>query len=849
MALALADIEGKYEILSKLKEGGMGAIYKVRHRLLDEVRVVKVLRPQHEDDEELRARFAREARSAIRLRHPNVVQLFDFSVDESGTGLIVMEFIEGADLQQLVEHRRTPSLPLGLEIARQGLRSLGFLHRHGFVHRDVSPDNLMLTLDVDRRPLVKLIDLGIAKRRDAEQRLTTSGSFLGKFRYASPEHFGSRGPDGVEERSDLYTFGVVLYEVLTGRYPMAGDSTSQLIASHLFQPPMDFDASDPEGRLPEEVRGMLLRALEKDPEDRYDGAAAWIAELEELQRRWPMTAGEVAEAEELSSRLAHVPASGPTGDPGSTQHRLDRQFGLVQATPAHGVDGPPQGSDTTEEPTVATGGGSVSTGAPFEALVAGAEALLQLGQLEQAKQQVGTILSLDPGHAAATALLERIRDGSGVEATAPSGPPTSAPPTAASPTPEAGKVPEPSPAVPEKSRSLRGIAELIDAGQLTAADAALFRFAETHGENADVGALRRRLEGRRRERVATQVQSLLTEADRWVEEGEYPAALDSLKRAQAMAPAKGDLRQKLARGIYQLHKKVEARERRLAIEQIESHALHHLQDGQLDRAREEVLHGERTYGRHDVFGALHQLLDRALQERQSALVNEAGLALEAGRLADAAGCLERAREMDPDNEWVEAQLARVRGRIEGEAQEGRRRRALEQAREAELEAIGAALDRGEFDDAEADLLLAEERWGADGLEDLRRRLAEARRSEARGLVERAESARAERDVVKAKLLAAKAREVDPDASFVLDLVQILDQAAEDELEAEELAEVASLDDTTGWLEVTGEIERLRVQGQPLRAWKAVQRAIQRFGEMPALLELRKSLADELLGDP
>ena len=197
MGLAIADLEGKYEIVAKLKEGGMGAIYKVRHRLLDELRVVKVLRTQHEGDEELRMRLAREARSAIQLRHPNVVQIFDFSHDDTGAGLIVMEYIHGADLTYLVKEPR-PSLALILEIARQSLRSLGFLHRQGFSHRDVSPDNLMLTVDVEGEPLVKLIDLGIAKNHDAEQDLTVSGSFLGKFRYASPEHFGAKGPDGTE---------------------------------------------------------------------------------------------------------------------------------------------------------------------------------------------------------------------------------------------------------------------------------------------------------------------------------------------------------------------------------------------------------------------------------------------------------------------------------------------------------------------------------------------------------------------------------------------------------------------------------------------------------------------------
>ncbi len=180
MALPLERIEGKYEIVAKIRDGGMGALYRVRHRLLDEIRVVKVLRSQLDDTEELRARFAEEARAAIRLRHPNVVQIFDFTLDEDGVGMIVMEHIDGVDLGQLIGSRTVPSLALTLEIARQALRALGYLHRRGFVHRDVSPDNLMLTTDVEGQPLVKIIDLGIAKHGERAQELTSKGVFSGQ---------------------------------------------------------------------------------------------------------------------------------------------------------------------------------------------------------------------------------------------------------------------------------------------------------------------------------------------------------------------------------------------------------------------------------------------------------------------------------------------------------------------------------------------------------------------------------------------------------------------------------------------------------------------------------------------
>ena len=150
-AIPLRRIEGKYEILEKLGEGGMGAVYKVRHRLLDDVRVIKMMRPQLVADEEFKARFQREARVAIQLRHPNIAHLIDFTIDEEdGTAFIVMEFIDGMTLEEVLRHSGPPPLGLAVEIGQQALRALACLHEKGFVHRDISPDNLMLTEDVGR---------------------------------------------------------------------------------------------------------------------------------------------------------------------------------------------------------------------------------------------------------------------------------------------------------------------------------------------------------------------------------------------------------------------------------------------------------------------------------------------------------------------------------------------------------------------------------------------------------------------------------------------------------------------------------------------------------------------------
>lgn len=390
MDAALNQLEGKYEIIEKLSEGGMGAVYKVRHRLLEELRVIKVMRPHLAQDEVLRARFVREAKTAIRLRHRNIAQVYDFTADEDGAFFLVMEFIDGINLFDLLKVSGPPSLGLALEIAFQTLGVLGYLHRKEIIHRDISPDNLMIGRDEDGSLLIKLIDLGIAKTIGGAEHLTATGAFLGKIRYSSPEQFRTKDGQDVGPQSDLYSFGVVFYELLTGCYPIKGNSLTSLMNGHLTKAPLDFSESDPKGRIPDPLRELVMRALEKDPEKRFSSARSFRTRLGELRTQHPFDDLEIEELLRISST--------PTEKmevirPGSTQDRLDRNFG-VQTTPV------PRGTGLKTAPS--------DPEVPFRALLLGIEKLIESGHFDEAALQIRSAETMKPGHKDIVALQKKL---------------------------------------------------------------------------------------------------------------------------------------------------------------------------------------------------------------------------------------------------------------------------------------------------------------------------------------------------------------------------------------------------------------------------------------------------------
>ncbi len=278
-------IDGKYQILSRLGVGGMGEVYKVLHLHLNSIRVIKLMRTSIAGEPGADDRFIREARLATRINHPNVAALYDFSTLEDGSRYMVWEYIEGTNLHELIETHGPLSPRYAAQLAIEALHGLDAIHRAGIVHRDISPENIMIDRDEDGEQHVKLIDLGIAKQGDGtEANKTKTGMFVGKWKYCSPEHLGMLDAgERIDGRADLYSFGIVLYEMLTGVPPFQADTPHAYLMLHASEKPRALRELNPSMPVSPELEALIFRALEKDRKKRFASAREMARALEEIE--------------------------------------------------------------------------------------------------------------------------------------------------------------------------------------------------------------------------------------------------------------------------------------------------------------------------------------------------------------------------------------------------------------------------------------------------------------------------------------------------------------------------------------------------------------------------------------
>jgi eukaryotic-like serine/threonine-protein kinase len=304
---------GRYELDGVVGRGGMAEVYRARDIRLDRIVAVKTLREDLARDATFQARFRREAQSAASLNHPSIVAVYDTGEDMNSpthVPYIVMEYVDGRTLRELLRDDRRLLPERALEITDGVLRALDYSHRNGIIHRDIKPGNVMLTRSAE----VKVMDFGIARAvSDSQATMTQTAQVIGTAQYLSPEQ--ARG-ERVDARSDLYSTGCLLYELLTGRPPFTGDSPVAIAYQHVRENPIPPSRVDPE--IPPWADAIVLKAMAKDPAERYQSAAEMRTDIQRALSGVPVAAPQATEmyapgTQRMGPQTMMAGAGSPTG--------------------------------------------------------------------------------------------------------------------------------------------------------------------------------------------------------------------------------------------------------------------------------------------------------------------------------------------------------------------------------------------------------------------------------------------------------------------------------------------------------------------------------------------------------
>jgi len=319
-------IRNKYQILDRIGIGGMGVVYRGRHLTFNEVCAIKIVNESIAGDANFLQRFQTEAVVTRKLRHPNAVRVDDFDYTEDGRPFIVMELVEGKNIGEILQEQGALRVPRAVRVAIQVARALGVAHKLGVVHRDIKPGNIILTTDEQGQETAKVLDFGIAKLReaagDANPGMTMTGMVVGTPLYMSPEQFmGKKAAGEIDGRTDIYSLGVVLYQMVTAQLPFEGDTPYSLMLQHIqgtVRPPHELA---PELHIPESLSQVILKAIDKSRDLRFQTAEEFVAALDQVVSDQPasqqvanpaVATSQVPPSQVVKTQVATVAAPPPT---------------------------------------------------------------------------------------------------------------------------------------------------------------------------------------------------------------------------------------------------------------------------------------------------------------------------------------------------------------------------------------------------------------------------------------------------------------------------------------------------------------------------------------------------------